>query len=299
MLIAGRVGESLSSDGITASDRQAAELLGQSLLDDAIERVRCALSEAIKHARNLPRNLALKLAHDTDAVSCPFLEVTEVFSDSDWQQLLFTISRTARVAVARRSRMSEALAKVLSDLGDPIVAETLIENSAAPMTETVCYNLMERFTSESWVLEKLAARDDLYAEIAVKLTVMVSDAMRTKLIDTYRLPGYTESLADQAEIGAALQIVKKTPEQDLTEVAKALHGEGRLTPGLLVCALEEDHNTFLEAALSVLSGRSVEHVRSVILRAGSDAINQLLIKSSIPEDMHSTFQNGFKTIRKN
>lgn len=295
--IAGRVGQCLSSDELAVPDRRAAELLARALMDDALERVRSALSEAIKDAKHLPRDLALKLAHDVDSIACPFLEATEVFSDSDWQQLLLTISRNARSAIARRSCMSETLAKALSDLGDSVIAETLIENSAAPMTAPICYTLMERFASEIWVLDKLASRDDLITEIAIKLSGMVSDAMRTKLINTYRLPGYTEPLANEAETGAVLQIIKKTPEKDLIEVAKALHKEHKLTPKLLLKALSEDSTTFLEAGLSVLSGRSVEHVRSVVLRAGADAIDQLLSKADIPEELRKSFQEGFEQIR--
>ena len=57
--IAGRVGDSLSVDDLATADRRAAELLARALADDAIERVRSALSHAIRHAKHLPRDLAL------------------------------------------------------------------------------------------------------------------------------------------------------------------------------------------------------------------------------------------------
>ncbi len=106
--IALRTGSSLAHDDISEADRRAAELIAYVLAEDAIERVRIELSKAIRHAKHLPRDLALKLAHDVDSVSCPFLEVTEVFSECDWQQLVLTISRNAQVAVARRSSISDA-----------------------------------------------------------------------------------------------------------------------------------------------------------------------------------------------
>ena len=133
-------------------------MLARALIDDAIESVRSELSKAIAHAKHLPRDLALKLAHDVDAVACPFLEATEVFS---WQQLVLTISRGAQNAMARRSSMSEEIAGLLAEVGESMVAETLIENPSAPMTKPVCFTLMDRFASEIWVLDKLAHRDDL------------------------------------------------------------------------------------------------------------------------------------------
>ncbi len=295
--IAQRVGQRLAIDALSKTDQQGAELLAYQLAEDAIERVRCELSKAIRHAKHLPRPLALKLAHDVDSVSCPFLEVTAVFSDSDWQQLLFTISRGARVAVARRSPMPETIANSLLELGDSVVAETLIENPAAPMTQSVCQALLSRFESEIWILDQLALRDDLITEIAVKLTARVSAAVRDKLVTKYKLPGYTEPLVDDAETAAVLQIIKKTPEEDLITVVETLKEQGKLNPPLLLTALRGNQLEFLEAALSVLAERSLEHVRSVIRRAGLDAVTQLLKRARIPDVMHNDFWEELKNVR--
>ena len=87
---ANRVGNLLVLDDLPETDRRAAELLAYELAQDAIEIVRCELSKAVRHAKYLPRDLAIKIAHDVDSVACPFLEVTDVFAESDWQQLLMT-----------------------------------------------------------------------------------------------------------------------------------------------------------------------------------------------------------------
>ena len=101
-LVAGRVGEVLSAESTSPADRLAADMLAQDIARDVVEQVRCALSNAIRNASNLSRPLAMMLAHDVDSVACPFLEVTEVFTEADWQSLILTISRNARVSVARR-----------------------------------------------------------------------------------------------------------------------------------------------------------------------------------------------------
>ena len=297
--IAQRVGNHLCDEVLSQTDRRAAELLARALADEAIESVRSELSKAIARAAHLPRDLALKLAHDVDSVSCPFLEITQVFSDSDWQQLLLTISRGARIAVARRASMSEELAGSLAEIGESIVAETLIENPAAPMTRPVCYTLMDRFSSEIWVLDKLAQRSDLVSEIALKLTTIVSAAAREKLRKVYNLPGLTGPLAAEAETGALLHVARKTHSSDIMITAETLKKKGKLDPPLVFKALEDGQVDFLEAALSVLAGRSIEHVRSVVLRAGEDAVKQLLFRATIPGDLHQKFWDGLKSLRKN
>ena len=123
----------------------------------------------------------MMLAHDVDSVACPFLEVTDVFTDADWQSLVLTISRNARITVAQRESMPEPLALSLAEIGDSVVGETLVENAATPMTALVCDTLLRRFDSEIWVLDKMAARDDLLAEVVTRLTLKVSATAREKL----------------------------------------------------------------------------------------------------------------------
>lgn len=295
--IAQRVGVCLTDGTPSQADRRAALMLALALAEDAVERVRCELSEAIKHAPYLPRELALSLAHDVDAVACPFLEATRVFTPRDLEQLVLHISRGARAAVARRTSMPESLARSLVRVCDSQGAETLIGNPATPMTRQVCNTLLDRFASDEAVLDRLSLRDDLLVEIAVRLTTMVSDAVRDRLVQQYQLPGYAEPLAAEAELGAILRLVRKASDKDMVEVAKSLHNEGRLTPSLLLKALGEGQADFLEAGLAVLAERSVEHVRSVVLRAGPDAVAQLLTRACIAQDLHDDFETGFRRIR--
>ncbi len=210
--IARRVGDRLMLEDLPDAECRAAEALARGLLDDAIERVRQELSKAVRHARFLPRDIALKIAHDVDSVACPFLEVTEVFSDAEWQRLVLTISRGARIAVAWRTSMTEGLALALAELGDSLVAESLVANTDAPATVTVCDALIERFETSTWVLDKLAERDGLNEAIAVKLYAKISAAARQKLSETYGLADYTEPIGFDAEFAAILQLVRDTPE---------------------------------------------------------------------------------------
>lgn len=297
--IAHRVSAHLSNDDISDADRRAAEMIAYELAQDAVERVRRGLSKAVRHAKHLPRDLALKIAHDVDSVACPFLEVTEVFSDSDWQQLLLTVSRGGQIAIARRASMTEEIAGGLSELGESFVAEEMIENPASPMTGPVCNTLMDRFASQAWVLDKLAQREDLIAEIALKLTTRVSAAAREKLASTYNLPDFTGPIVAEAETEAVLQIVRRTPEEALIAFAKTLRNQGKLKPLLLMAALHDEQVEFVEVALSVLSDQSLEHVRSVMRRAEQETVTGLLKKARFPDVMHDEFWKQLEVIRKN
>jgi uncharacterized protein (DUF2336 family) len=132
--LARRLKERFEVGALSASKRLAAEQLARTLAADAIETVRQELAEAVKHYRFLPRDIALKIAHDIDSVACPFLQATEVFSEEDWQQLVLTVSPVARVAIARRETLSEPLVDSLAQVGGEEVAEALVANPQAPLT---------------------------------------------------------------------------------------------------------------------------------------------------------------------
>lgn len=295
--IAHRVGQRLSIDDLSDANRRAAEALAAELACDAIERVRCELSKAVRHAKYLPRDVALNIAHDVDSVACPFLEVTEVFSESDWQQLILTISGSALVAVARRSVMAEGLALALAESGNSVVAETLIENPALPMTEFICHTLMDRFDSETWVLDKLAERDDLIVEIAVRLTAKVSAAAREKLLRSYNMPDYMEPIGVEVEAAAMLQLIKEASESRLPALVQSLKQENKLTPHLLLTALSENMLAFFEAALSALAAVRLEQVRSDIRHAGTSSVVELFRQAHIPTAMYDDFWETLEIAR--
>lgn len=296
--IAQRVGQVLSGDDMSQADRVAAELVAWKLLDDAVERVRFALANAVKHAQHLPMRLALKIVHDVDSIACPFLETTEIFSDEDWAQLLLTISRGARIAVARRSSMTESIAKNLLQSGDAVVAEVLVENPAATMSDSVFQILMDRFSSQIWILDKLAMRDDLLTEIAVQLTLHVSAAAREKLSKCYNIPDQADRLSIETEQNAIFELVKNASDGELVTIARTLNKERKLTPRFLLSALEEDQNAFFEVALSVLGGGRLGDVQGVMRTRRRDAVLPLLEKSGIPQPMRNAFWHAFQIGRR-
>lgn len=289
LAIAARVGEHLCALELGDADRRAAETVAKLLAQDAVERVRAALSMAVRHARHLPRDLALKIAHDVESVACPFLEVTEVFSESDWQRIVLTISRSSMAAVARRKSLSEPLAVTLAELGDYKVADALVENRATPMTQLLCGTLIDRFGAETPLMDKMAHRDDLLVEVVSKLTLKVSAAAREKLLRSYRMTDYIEVVAAEAEAGSLLEVIKTTPLPGMPALARAFRREGKLTDYLLLNAARGEHIDFVAAALSDRMGSRIEQVRGVLLHAESRTVGELLRQANIPPVLHEEF----------
>ena len=247
--IARRTGSCLAQDAISASDRSAAEQIARILATEAIERVRCELSKAIRYSKHLPRDLAMLLAHDVDSVSCPFLEVTEVFLDSDWKSLVLTIKKSTMVAVARRTSMNESLALSLAEIGDIPVIETLIVNPVTPMGGSVGHVILDRFSSKTQILEKLGKRDDVIADVVVRMTKIIVASAREKMAIKYNSSDFSHPLAAEAEAAVILDSLENISLKNLMPVVINIQCEGDLKPLLVLAALKMKKLRFVVAAL--------------------------------------------------
>ena len=296
--VARRVGESLTTENVPDAERRAADALARHLVSDTVERVRAELSKAVKHSKYLARDVALKIARDVDSVACPFLEVTEIFSEDDWQELVVTISRGARIAVAGRTSISEGVAIALAQTGDPEVAQTLVDNDATPVTTAVCQALIKQFEVSTWVLDKLADRTDLSAEIAAELIPKVSAAAYGKLSKLHNLPDHIAPITFEAEILTLLRLIRKTPETRLLGLVHHLQQENKLTHHLLMAALRDECLAFFEAALSILSGLRLQKVRSVVRYGEVGPLNGLLSQASVPYSIYDEVWAALRQARK-
>ena len=283
------IAERLDAKCTPASDRHAAEELARQLADDAIEMVRQELSKAVRHCQFLPRDVALRIAHDIDSVACPFLEATQVFSEEEWEQLVRTISRNARVAVASRSNLSENLADSLAEVGDVCVAETLIANENAPFHNQTYSVLIERFGHRVWLMERMALREALPPEVAMWLVSRISEAARETLSRTYDLTELTDPLVKEAFDHTLLGVIKSANKNEFLEYAQSLSKTGELGQSLLLEALKLDLLDFFETAMAVRSGISITKVRKLTRLGGADAISRLCEKAGFKATSHQNF----------
>ena len=296
--IARGVGQYLTAENVPPAERQAADALARHLVKDAIERVRRELSNAVKHSKYLSRDVAFSIARDVDSVACPFLEVTEVFLEDDWQELVVTISRGARIAVATRTSISEGLAIALTQSGEADVARTLVENDAAPVTTAVCQALIRQFEISPCVLDKLADRTDLSPEIAAELIAKVSAAAGEKLSKLHNLPDHIAPITFEAEIASILRLIRKTPETRLLGLVHRLQQENKLTHQLIMAALRDNCLAFFEAALSMLSGQRLQKVRSAVRYGEAGSLTALLSQAGVPLSIHPDIWGSLQQARK-
>ncbi len=295
--IARRVGAQLSTESLSESDRKAAEALAWFLVEDSILRVRVALSNAVKNARFLPKDLALKIAHDVDDVACPFLSVTEVFSDEDWEALVKTISEGALAAVAARLSMSEGLAIAVARESDIRAAGALIDNLKAPMTIPVCDPLIEKHGDITDVMDKLSERPDLHPEIAMKLLGKVSAVAKEKLVSEHGKADHLAPVVAEADIDSIVNLVKQTSTSRLGNVASQLHQDNKLDHTLLLAALRNGAVDFFASAMALLTDGDLLKIKRAVRLDGPQALGGLLKQADIPLSIHGDFWQALEQAR--
>ncbi len=231
------------------------------LLDDPSPLVRRALAEALAPAAGAPHHILVALAADRRDIAALVLERSPVLGDADLIDAVAMGDDVARCAVARRGRVSAALAGALAEIGGAEPALALSRNPGAVLGDFAARRLIERFGEDGRIRDALAGRSDLSPEIRHALVVATAAAL-SGFAERCRwlTPERARRVATESRERATMTIGATLPDPrsatgNLGFVAY-LHDTGHLTPALLMRALLGGNLALFEAALAELSGRS-------------------------------------------
>ncbi len=154
------------------------------LAQDSAVKVRAILADEIKRLDCIPREVALRLAQDVDAlVSAPILEYSPLLSDADLMEVIAggQVSR-ALAAIAGRRPLSEDVSDALvQSLDVPAVAALLTNPDALIRKETMDRIIAEAEEIESWH-QPLVLRADLSARAIRRIGGFVGASLLEQLV---------------------------------------------------------------------------------------------------------------------
>ncbi|MGH6828540.1 MAG: DUF2336 domain-containing protein [Rhizomicrobium sp.] len=149
------------------------------LARDTAPRVRAILAEEVKHLDCIPRDVALMLAHDLEAlVAAPILEYSPLLSDTDLIEII-ACGQVQQVlsAIARRRPLSERVGDALvQSLDVPAVAALLVNPDAKLRKATLDQVIGQAEEIESWHMP-LVMRADLSARAIRRLASFVGSSL--------------------------------------------------------------------------------------------------------------------------
>lgn len=278
-------------------EREAAHQVLRLMAADTAERVRRALAVTLKTSSILPRDVALKLAHDVESVSLPILHNSPVFTDEDLAEIVRVSPAVKQLAVARRSSLGEPATAALVEHADEEAVKAACANDNALFSEAALRRACDRFAEVEGVTAAIAFRKVLPLSVGEKLVNLVSEQVRQHLVDRHALSPAT---ALQITLGASERATVDLVDQaaraaDMGAFVAHLRRQDRLTPSLLLRAVAHGHLSFFEWSVAELA--AVPHHRTwlMIHDAGALGLRAIYERASLPARLFPAFRAAVDT----
>ena len=290
--VAHRLCRRIALDVLTDDEKRYAHEIIAILAEDAADLVRRTLSVTLRSSPILPRDVALKLARDIEAVAIPVLQESPVFSDEDLVELVLSVTAAKQAAIASREDLSITVTDVISEHGAIEAVRALAANQDAEWSDKAFGDAVSRFGSDEILQSGLIRRDFIPVHIAEKLVSLVSGQLFDLLVNRHELPAQMAiDLAGGARERATVDLVEQAGRtHDLPRFVTQLNLNGRLSHSLIMRALCCGQMPFVEHALAELSGVAHQRVWLMIHDAGPLGLQAVFDHAGLPRKMLPAFK---------
>lgn len=290
--VAHRLCRRMALDVLTDAEKAYAREIISILAEDAADLVRRTLAVTLRSSPILPRKVALKLARDIEAVALPVLQESPSFTEDDLIELVLSVTAAKQAAIAGRETVSITLGEVISEHGAIEAVQTLSANRGAELSHKAFEETVRRFGQDEIVQRGLIRREFIPTHIAEKLVSMVSGELFDVLVNRHELPAQLAiELASGARERATVDLVEQAGRShDLPRFVSQLNLNGRLSHSLIMRALCCGQMSFVEHALSELSGVPHQRVWLMIHDAGPLGLQAVFDHAGLPRKMLPAFK---------
>jgi uncharacterized protein (DUF2336 family) len=290
--VAHRVCRRIALDVLSDREKSFANEIMAILAEDSADLVRRTLSVTLRNSPVLPREIALKLAQDIEAVAIPVLQDSPVFTDEDLIELVLAVTAAKQAAIANRDALSITLTEVISEHGAVEAVRAASRNNGAEFSNKAYDDTLRRFGQDEIVQTSLIRREFIPTHIAEKMVSLVSGQLFDLLVNRHELPAQMAiDLAGGARERATIDLVEQAGRtHDLPRFVSQLNLNGRLGHSLIMRALCCGQMPFVEHALAELSGVGHQRVWLMIHDAGPLGLQAVFDRAGLPRKMLPAFR---------
>ncbi|SED30961.1 Uncharacterized conserved protein, DUF2336 family [Rhizobiales bacterium GAS188] len=279
------------------AERYEAEIALTVMLDDPSPLVHRALAEAIASAAEAPRHLLTGLVAQGGEAAALVLGRTRLLSEAELVDAAALGAEKAQIAIARRDALPATVAAALAEIGSLAACTALVRNPSAIVAEAALLRMLERFGTEASLREALLARPDLPARLRERLMAMVSDVLKSFVVERGWLSAErAERLARDAEHRGALTLACDE-RLDLGDVVACLKEGGRLTPAFVVHALLAGQLDLVAASLADLGDTPPAKVAAFLREDRQAPLRAVLKRAGIPDWLAPVFPIALVELR--
>tara|TARA_R110000744_G_scaffold131417_3_gene239528 strand:+ start:155 stop:1315 length:1161 start_codon:yes stop_codon:yes gene_type:complete len=290
--VAHRVCRRIALDVLSDREKAFADEIMGILAEDSADLVRRTLSVTLRNSPVLPREIALKLAQDIEAVAIPVLQDSPVFTDEDLIELVLAVTAAKQAAIANRDTLSITLTEVISEHGAVEAVRAASRNEGAEYSDKAFDDTLRRFGRDEIVQTGLIKREFIPTHIAEKMVSLVSGQLFDLLVNRHELPAQMAiDLAGSARERATIDLVEQAGRtHDLPRFVSQLNLNGRLSHSLIMRALCCGQMPFVEHSLAELSGVGHQRVWLMIHDAGPLGLQAVFDRAGMPRKMLPAFR---------
>jgi len=283
---------------LTDAERKIANDIVGIMAQDAIVMVREALADNLRHVKDVPHDVAMRLAQDVESVALPMLESSSVFSDADLIEILKNGSEQKQTAIAQRDEVSAQVSTVLVTTAGEKAVAALMANEGAAVEEKALNVALDRFKESELVQAPIVNRGKLPVTVAERLVSMVSDKLKDVLVRKHELPpGVAADLIMQSRERATVGLFNDVTENDVERLVQQLYQNSRLTPSLILRATCMGDVAFFESSMSILAGIPITNARMLMHDAGPLGFKSMYEKAGMPRQLMTAFRVALEVAR--
>lgn len=256
------------------SERQRAQMYGilETVINDIEVSVRQAVAGRLALMDDVPRNLVSRLANDEINVAFPILSKSGLLRDTDLIEVVKLRTEEHMLAITMRKVVSEQVSDAIVETAREPVIISLLKNANARISTNTMEYLVEQSRRVDSFQEPILNRDELDPNLAKKMFLWVSAALRQHIIAHFNLDKATvDELLEQAtseEIAAAGRGQKKK----VVELADALRDEGLVTVEMLTTALREGEVPLFVALFAQVSKLREHLIQRLVFEQGGEGL---------------------------
>jgi len=295
---AGALARAYVFSDLAFEDRCAAEAALTLLLDDPSPKVRHAMAESLSLCHHAPAQIISALAADQPEVAALVLLRSPLLEDADLVDRVAGGSPAVQSLIAKRPRISRAVAAAIAETGAVDACLALLRNDGAEIAAISFRRLAERHGADAALREAMLADRRLPAEVQHILMVKLSEALQgSPFVKAMIGPERAERVTREACLGACVKLIEATPSEECPALVEHLRLRGEMTSSFLVRIVAHGKIDFFGAALVALSGQRESRIRSLLADGRDVALEALFRSAGLAEATHKVILSALKAWR--
>lgn len=273
--LADAISDLFEARGQSLSDRERALMYSilHHLVRETERAVREIISAQVAERTDVPNELAKTLADDTIEVAYPILTRCKALKDADLIEIIRNRAYEHQLAIALRYDVSERVSSELVASGNRDVIVTLLENSGARIAQSTLAYLVEESRRVDSFQQPILRREDLDPDLAKKMFMWVSAALRSFIVKKYEFDHKTiDDLLEKAGVIGAERASIETSRNSSDNLAAELQHEGLITPELLIQSLKERHVHLFVSMMTRATGLRRALITRFLLEASGEGL---------------------------